>query len=65
MPKLVRIKMLDSGPNLNYRIGSVIEVDPERAERLISRGHAEVFDGVETSMLNYPKETTSRRKARK
>ena len=38
---LVKIKMLDSGPNKNHRKGDVLEVDAARAALLIAGKHAE------------------------
>jgi hypothetical protein len=35
-----KLKMLDKGPNGNYRRGQVIEVDDLRAVLLIDGGHA-------------------------
>lgn len=35
-----RLKMLTTGPNRNYRRGSIVEVDDQRAEKLIEGKHA-------------------------
>ena len=43
---LVKIRMLDSGPNKNHYKGEVIEVDRLRADVFIAQEHAEeVKDG--------------------
>lgn len=34
------LKMLDRGPNKNYRKGSVVTVDDLRAQLLVEGGHA-------------------------
>lgn len=40
------LKMLTKGPNLNYRVGQVVEVDDARAALLVKGKHAkEVIDG--------------------
>lgn len=44
-----RLKMLDKGPNRNYRRGQIIEVDDQRAARLIEGEHAVEVDEKEVS----------------
>lgn len=35
-----KLKMLTTGPNGNYRRGQIVEVDDQRAERLLAGRHA-------------------------
>ena len=37
---LVKILMLDSGPNRNRKPGQIVEVDAARASALVEAGHA-------------------------
>lgn len=37
---LVKVLMLNSGPNRNWRQGQILEVDPARASALVEAGHA-------------------------
>jgi hypothetical protein len=42
-----KLRMVDKGPNRNYRRGQIIEVDDLRAVHLLSGGHAKDFDEPE------------------
>lgn len=45
-PKLIRVKMkcILSGNGETWRVGSIIPVDPDEAERLVAIGAAELAD---------------------
>lgn len=44
-----RLKMLTTGPNRNYRKGSVVEVDDQRAAILVAGKHAVDVNAKEVS----------------
>ena len=58
---MVQIRMLNKGPNSNYEPGSVILVDEVRAAVLISGGHAEPFNELETATAMPPENAMIKR----
>lgn len=47
---MIKLRMISTGPNGNYRIGQSITVDKKRADALIAGGHAEMWTPETTSL---------------
>jgi hypothetical protein len=62
METLKTIRMVTAGPNGNYRVGALIQCDPERARILVDGGWAvyDTRDAFETATLR-PDENMARR----
>ena len=62
MPGLVKLRMMTTGPNHNYRVGAVVTVDEVRAYWLLSGGHAKRLGehGEETAMVEAPENAALR-----